>query len=106
MKIFTGKIIANKAAKTAVVSVERVVIHPLYKKRFRRDKKYHVHDENGVKVGSMVKFTACKPYSKTKKWKILEVITAETLKAEKIAKTAKAEKVAKEVKAKKKGEIK
>ena len=74
MKIFTGKVTGLKMAKTAVVSVERVVVHPLYKKRFRRDKKYQVHDEFETKLGDVVKFTACKPYSKTKKWKVLEVV--------------------------------
>ena len=74
MKIFTGRVIAAKTAKTATVAVERVIIHPLYKKRFRRDTKYQVHDEVGVPVGSTVKFVASKPYSKTKKWKILEVV--------------------------------
>ncbi len=74
MKIFTGKVIAAKMAKTATVAVERVVIHPLYKKRFRRDTKYQVHDELGVKIGDTVKFAASKPYSKTKKWKIIEVV--------------------------------
>jgi small subunit ribosomal protein S17 len=73
MKIFTGHVIATKTAKTAVVVVDRVVQHPLYKKRFRRDRKYQVHDEIGVKVGDMVQFAASKPYSKTKKWKILKV---------------------------------
>lgn len=76
MKIFTGKIIATKNAKTATVAVERVVVHPLYKKRFRRDTKYQVHDEIGVKFGDMVKFTASRPYSKTKKWKIIKVVGA------------------------------
>jgi small subunit ribosomal protein S17 len=74
MKIFTGKVIATKTAKTATVAVERVIIHPLYKKRFRRDTKYLVHDELGVKVGDTVKFVASRPYSKMKKWKILEVV--------------------------------
>lgn len=74
MKIFTGKVIATKTAKTAVVSVERVVVHPLYKKRFRRDRKYQVHDELGVKVNDMVRFSAGRPYSKTKKWSIIDVI--------------------------------
>ena len=74
MKVFIGKVISTKTAKTAVVSVERIVIHPLYKKRFKRDRKYQVHDELGVVVGQMVKFTASKPYSKTKKWKVLEVV--------------------------------
>lgn len=72
MKIFTGKVISKKMRKTATVAVTRTVVHPVYKKRVRRVKKYHVHDEHGVEVGQEVKFTACKPYSKTKKWKILD----------------------------------
>jgi len=72
MKIFTGKVISKKMQDTATVAVTRVVIHPVYKKRVRRVKKYHVHDSGtGVEVGQVVKFTASKPYSKTKKWKIL-----------------------------------
>ncbi len=74
MKIFTGKVISTKTAKTATVAVERVIIHSLYKKRFRRDTKYQVHDEIGVKVGDMVKFVASRPYSKTKKWKITGLV--------------------------------
>ena len=74
IKIFTGKVIATKTAKTATVAVERVIIHPLYKKRFRRDTKYQVHDEIGVKSGDMVNFVASKPYSKTKKWKITGLV--------------------------------
>lgn len=74
MKIYKGRVIATKMAKTATVAVERVVIHPIYKKRSRRNTKYHVHDELGVKVGDVVKFTDSKPYSKIKKWKILEVV--------------------------------
>ena len=62
-------------AKTATVAVERVVIHPMYKKRFRRDTKFQVHDELGVKIGDLVRFTASKPYSKTKKWKIISLDT-------------------------------
>lgn len=74
MKIFTGKVISTKMSKTATVSVTRIVVHPIYKKRFRRSKKYHVHDEIGVKTGNRVSFVACKPVSKLKKWKIIEVI--------------------------------
>lgn len=74
MKIFIGKVIATKSAKTATVAVERVVIHPLYKKRFKRLTKFQVHDEIGVKVGDRVKFADCRPISKSKKWKISEVI--------------------------------
>lgn len=74
MKIFKGKVVSTKNIKTATVAVERVIVHPLYKKRFRRDTKYQVHDDTGVQVGQVVKFTACKPYSKTKKWKIIEIV--------------------------------
>lgn len=74
MKIFKGKVVSTKMAKTATVAVEKTVVHPIYKKRFRRIKKYHVHDEIGVKVGDEVKFVATKPVSKLKKWKITEIV--------------------------------
>ncbi len=74
MKVFTGKVVSVKMEKTAVVVVARVVTHPIYKKRYRRTKKYHVHDKLGVKVDDEVKFAASKPYSKLKKWKIIEVV--------------------------------
>jgi len=74
MKIIIGKVISKKMQKTATVLVERMVIHPLYKKRYKKVRKFQVHDEIGVEVGKKVKFVASKPYSKTKKWKIIEVI--------------------------------
>jgi small subunit ribosomal protein S17 len=78
MKVFTGKVVSTKMAKTATVAVERIVVHPLYKKRLKRVKKYHVHDEVGAKVGQAVRFVASRPYSKLKKWKIIEVIDSST----------------------------
>lgn len=72
MKILTGKVVSKKMAKTATVVVERMVIHPLYLKRYKRMKKYHVHDEVGVKVGDTVKFAASKPYSKLVNWRIIK----------------------------------
>lgn len=80
MKIFTGKVIGLKQAKTATVSVERTKIHPLYGKRFNRSTKYQVHDEIGVKVGDTIKFADCRPYSKLKKWKIVKVVTKKEVK--------------------------
>ena len=81
MKIFIGKVVATKTAKTATVAVERMTIHPLYKKRLKRIRKYQVHDEMGVKVGDNVKFIDCRPYSKTKKWKIMGLVTEKKGKA-------------------------
>lgn len=76
MKRFQGKVVATKMEKTAVVEVERYRVHPLYKKRMKVKKKYHVHDELGVKVGDKVVFVETKPISKTKKWRIIEKLEA------------------------------
>jgi small subunit ribosomal protein S17 len=75
MKIFSGKVIGLKQQKTATVSVQRVKIHPIYKKRFTRVTKYQVHDELGVKIGDLVKFADSRPISKSKKWTIVEIVT-------------------------------
>ena len=72
MKIFTGEVVATKTAKTAKVAVTRLVAHPVYGKRYKVVKNYLVHDEKGVKVGDRVKFVACRPHSKNKKWEIIE----------------------------------
>lgn len=74
MKQQTGLVIGKKMANTAKVLVKRIKIHPLYKKQMRIKKIYHVHDEMGAKIGEMVKFQNCRPISKTKKWKITEII--------------------------------
>lgn len=80
MKIFTGKVIRTKMDKTATVAVERIVAHPVYKKRLRKVTKLHVHDEIGVKDGDVVKFVASKPISKLKRWKIIEVVSNKGIK--------------------------
>lgn len=74
MKQFTGLVIDKKMPKTAKVLVKRIKVHHLYKKRIKIKKIYHVHDEIGVRPNDMVKFQECRPVSKTKKWKIVEVI--------------------------------
>ena len=71
MKIFIGKVVGLKNLKTATVEVSRVITHPIYKKKMATSRKYQVHDEAGVKLGDTVKFVATKPYSKTKRWKIV-----------------------------------
>jgi|GEM_PF-880965 len=76
MKIISGKVISTKQEKTATVLVERMVVHGLYKKRYNKAKKYQVHDELGCEVGQIVKFVASRPYSKSKKWKVIEIENA------------------------------
>lgn len=89
MKIFTGKVISKKMEKTATVAVSNVMVHPIYKKRFKKTKKYHVHDELGAKVGDTVFFTPCKPVSKLKRWKITEIAKEKKEKAKTKKKVAK-----------------
>lgn len=74
MKKFTGRVISTKMDKTATVEVIRLVAHPIYKKRMKIKRKFHVHDELGIKTGDQVVIAETKPISKTKKWKIIEVI--------------------------------
>lgn len=74
MKIFSGRVVSVKMPKTATVAVERIFVDPLYKKRFKKVNTYHVHDEIGVVEGQLVKFVASRPYSKLKKWKIIEKV--------------------------------
>ena len=68
----TGTVVSTKMDKTIVVSVDRTVVHPKYGKRYVQSRKYHVHDEHGAyKVGEEVTFQQCRPYSKTKCWRVL-----------------------------------
>ncbi|MDP2720883.1 MAG: 30S ribosomal protein S17 [bacterium] len=72
---FIGKVVSTKMAKTAVVEVERIVAHPLYKKRMRKVRKIKAHDEIGVKVGNKVRIVSVAPVSKDKHFKIVEVVS-------------------------------
>ena len=71
-RILKGVVVSNKQEKTVVVRVSRQVRHPLYKKIIKRSKKYSVHDEtNKYKIGDNVMIEECKPYSKSKKWVVV-----------------------------------
>lgn len=74
MKTVTGKVISNKMAQTVVVEVTRFTAHPRYHKRVRKTKKYHVHTDNPVTVGTEVRICECAPISKTKFWKLVEEV--------------------------------
>jgi small subunit ribosomal protein S17 len=74
MKTIIGKVITAKMKNTVVVEVEKSMAHPVYHKRIRRTKKYHAHNETEVKTGDIVKLAESRPLSKTKKWKVIEII--------------------------------
>ena len=74
-KIRIGKVISNSMDKTAVVTVEWSSRHRLYKKLVRRTSKYYAHDENNsCEVGANVKIMETRPTSKTKRWRVIEII--------------------------------
>ena len=72
-KILHGIVVGDKENKTIKVMIERKYQHPLYKKVVKSKKKYSAHDENNkFKVGDKVSIIECKPYSKNKKFQVLE----------------------------------
>ena len=74
-KILQGKVVSNKSDKTIVVLVERYVSHPLYKKYFKRSKKFMAHDPaNDCNEGDTVRIKESKPLSKRKRWEMIEII--------------------------------
>jgi small subunit ribosomal protein S17 len=71
----TGRVISNKMDKTITVMVERKVKHPLYGKYIRRSSKFHAHDENNqCQEGDVVTIAECRPISKSKTWRLVEVV--------------------------------
>ena len=72
-KIITARVLKTAMDKSAVVSVERLVKHPVNGKFIKRSTKYHVHDENNkCVVGELIKIRQCRPISKTKTWILVE----------------------------------
>ncbi len=74
-KVRTGVVVSDKADKTVTVLIERRISHPLYGKGMARSKKYHAHDENNeYRVGDTVRIVETRPLSKTKRWRVLDLI--------------------------------
>ena len=74
-KIRTGVVTSAKADKTVTVRVERQFAHPLYGKQVRQTKKYHAHDEEDqYKEGDVVRIAETRPLSRTKRWRVVELI--------------------------------
>ena len=74
-KTRTGVVSSNKMTKTITVAVERKVKHPIYGKFVKKTTKFHAHDEkNECAIGDVVKIMESRPLSKTKRWRLVEVV--------------------------------
>ena len=74
-KELIGKVVSDVNNKTITVLVETYTKHPLYGKRVKHSKKYAAHDENNIaKIGDKVRIVETRPLSKTKKFKLVEVV--------------------------------
>ena len=74
-KILQGIVVSDRMDKTAVVKIERTIQHALYKRTLKRTKKYKVHDEeNACGTGDRVRLIECKPVSKDKSWRLLNIV--------------------------------
>src|SRR6476660_4221462 len=70
-----GEVISNKIAKTIVVRVERRFRHPKFKKVMTQYRKFYAHDEKSeAKIGDRVRIQETRPLSKTKRWRLVEVV--------------------------------
>ena len=70
-----GVVTSNRMEKTVTVSVERRVKHPIYGKFVKKTTKFHAHDEkNECTVGDTVRIMETRPLSKTKRWRLVEVV--------------------------------
>jgi small subunit ribosomal protein S17 len=74
-KTKTGVVRSDKMEKTITVAVERKVKHPIYGKFVKKTTKFHAHDENNeAKPGDIVRIMETRPLSKTKRWRLVEII--------------------------------
>jgi len=75
-RTLTGRVVSNKMHKTIAVEVERLIKHPIYGKYIRRTTKLLAHDENGEsREGDRVTIKQCRPMSRRKSWRLVEVVT-------------------------------
>ena len=74
-KTRTGFVVSDKMDKTVVISISQTVKHPLYSKIYKRNSKLYAHDENNdARVGDFVVVSETRPLSKTKRWRVVEVL--------------------------------
>ena len=71
-----GVVVSDKPNKTVIVSVQRLWVHPKYQRSIKRRSKFVAHDEkNECKAGDVVRIVETRPISKTKRWRVVEVVT-------------------------------
>jgi small subunit ribosomal protein S17 len=76
LRTVEGRVISNKMDKTVTILVERQVKHALYGKYIKRSTKLHAHDaDNSCNEGDVVRVTEIAPMSKTKNWRVVEIVT-------------------------------
>ena len=74
-KVLLGEVVSNRMQKTITVKVERRLRHPIYERVIKRSKKFHAHDEhNQCRIGDQVRIIETRPLSKTKRWRLLEIV--------------------------------
>lgn len=75
LKTKSGVVTSDKMDQTVTVMIERKIKHPLYKKYIKKSTKIHAHDpDNKCQQGDFVKIAECRPISKTKSWKVVEIV--------------------------------
>lgn len=72
-----GKVVSNKMNQTVIVKVERLIVHPIYKKRVKRSSTFAVQTDEPIEEGKTVEIVETKPYSKTKRFKVVRVLDKE-----------------------------
>ena len=74
-RTLTGRVVSDKMQKTIAVEISRLIKHPTYGKYVRRTTKLLAHDENGEShVGDLVTITPCRPLSRRKSWRLVQVV--------------------------------
>ena len=73
-KVRTGVVVSDKMTKSVVVTLTRQFAHPLYGKQIKRTRNVKAHDDRGAHVGDTVRIMETRPISKTKRWRVVEIL--------------------------------
>ena len=74
-QVKVGRVVSSKMDRTVVVAVNNTITHPLYHRQQKRTSKFAAHDEdNSCSLGDTVEIVSCRPLSKTKRWRVREIL--------------------------------